>query len=116
MRSLLPAVPGLALALAGPAVVAFASSRAASAEHAVVVHVLSLASIMVIVLCHSSIRVRSVCVERHVAPEPVAFATVLLRKLEYHAARQGRRVGDARYAHEVRRCLEAWRLPGIQDG
>ena len=50
MRSLLPAAPGLALALAGPAVVAFASSRAASAEHAVVVHVLSLASIMVIVL------------------------------------------------------------------
>jgi|SRR3954447_3818629 hypothetical protein len=50
MRSLLMPTLGLALAVAGPAVVAFASSYAANAEHAILVHVVSLASIMLIVL------------------------------------------------------------------
>jgi membrane protease YdiL (CAAX protease family) len=50
VRSSLAAVVGLSLALAGPAVVAFISGYKANSAPALVVHVLSLACIMLIVL------------------------------------------------------------------
>jgi uncharacterized protein len=66
MRSSFLAIPGLALALAGPAVVAFAANYAAGATHAVSVHVLSLASIMAIVLVvfASAIRVEGIALRQ----------------------------------------------------
>jgi membrane protease YdiL (CAAX protease family) len=50
MRSSLAAIPGLALALAGPAVVAFVSGRAVTFAPAFLVHALSVACIILIVL------------------------------------------------------------------